>query len=138
MLKKIVIFPCCLIFLISVYSFNYKPIFSSYADEFEIYLESASSCAQIVQVSEKDYKAFKGIKGEGCKIESKNFSVENFFSEFNAKIIFEEQTDFGISYYGFSPAIKYRKEIHNEIINLHVFVGKSGITIGTPIIFGGF
>ena len=138
MLKKMIIFPCCLLFVISVYSFNNNPLFSRYAEKFEIYLLNASSTAQIVQVSEKEFKSFKGIKGESCKIKDEEFSIKKFFSEFNATIIFEEKTNFGISYYGFSPTIKYKKEIHNKIINLHVFVGESEITVGSPIIFGSF
>ena len=138
MLKKILVFPCCFFLLLGVYAFNDKPVFFGYAERFEIYLLNASSTAQIVEISEKDYKAFNGIKGESCKIQSENFSVEKFFSEFCAEIIFEEHTAFGTSYYGFSPKIKYRKQILDKTVNLHIFVGESGVTVGSPIIFGSF
>ena len=137
MLKKLTVLALCTIMLFALNYTNNVPTFSGYATEFEVYVGEASSSAQILSLDANSYPLVKDISGEAVKIDLEEFSLEQFLSDFSAKIVFSEQISEGISYYAFSPKIKYRKKVCGEIVNLQIFVGNS-VTVGTPIICGSF
>ena len=116
---------------------NEKPTFYGYANSFEVYTCSASSNAIIHRVNATDYPFLLNKVGESIKINGA-FSVTEFLEKFRAKIVFTEQTSDGISYYAYSSEIRYLKTIKGRRINLHLNVGKTCTTIGSPIIFGSF
>jgi hypothetical protein len=126
------------VFLISFISiFNEKPIFSSFADSYEVYIASASSNAKIVNTTRVSYPFIRSKVGESCKIKNE-FNLTDFLSEMDAKVIFTEQTEEGVSYYAYSKDIRYEKKIKDQVVNLQVHIGSAGVTVGSPIIFGSF
>ena len=138
MFKRICTFFSIIIVLFGVFLLNYKPMFADFTDRLELYLDENSSNAQIISVETIDYRFIKNIKGESFKIDKKCFSLDEFLNKTGGKVIFTETTEYGVSYYCYSNSIKYRKQIRGEIINLHVFVGKEQVTIGSPLIYGSF
>ena len=136
MFKKLTIALLSICLIINIAIFNNQPIFSQFNDQCEVYLSNSSN-GQIVYADSKTYPFISGIYGESVTINKEDFALQDFLSNMQAKIIFTEQIDEGISYYAYSPTIKYRTKIKNKIINLHVFVG-AGVKVGSPIIFGSF
>ena len=138
MLKKIITTVlsviCCFFLCLSVA----KPVFSDYADSFELYLHECSSNASIVFVSKSDYPFISDIKGESCKLLKSEFEIEKFLNEFSATVHFTEVIDEGTAYYAYSEKIRYSAEVKGQRINLHIFIAKESVTVGSPLIYGSF
>ncbi len=136
MFKKI----CSLIFVgiicLSVTFINNRPIFLDKSDSLEVYLSNSSS-GEIIRLYDKKCGAIC-VKGESYRVDKGKFSLESFIDEFNGEIIFQEKIDEGISYYGYSSEIKYRKIMNGRAVNFHVFIGENSVTVGAPIIYGSF
>lgn len=111
------------------------------------YLYSANSNAQIVsfklQESACKFNAFM-VKGESLFLPfNKNESAVNEYigsllSEYNAKLQLIESASFIDSEYYYTNKITNYVIINGNKVNIHVAKGRSGITVGTPIIFGSF
>ena len=141
MLKKVsLIFTAIILILITGIT-NTKPVFGGFADNFdcyEIYTSTYSSTENIIAVTTlKEYLSVAKKKGESCRGRG-DASKDSIFSAFNARLIYIEETKEGTSYYGYSNKIKYQTEIKGGKVNLHVFVAKDYIKVGSPIIFGSF
>ncbi|MBQ8426337.1 MAG: hypothetical protein IJX16_01080 [Clostridia bacterium] len=137
MLKKTAVLLCAVIFTLFISYSNEKPLFNNYSDSFEVYTESASSNAVIVNATRYSYPLISAKVGESCKIVGQ-FDLTTFLEEMGASMVFTEQTEQGVSYYAYSRRIRYNAFINGSDVNLHVFIGKSGVTVGSPLIFGSF
>lgn len=113
------------------------PVFKDYADRYELYVNSNSSCANILSVNCSEYPFIQNIYGESCTI-NKDFDLKDFLFQMDAPILFTETLDTGVCYYAYSPKIKYKKSVNGKIVNLHVFIGQEHVKIGTPLIYGGY
>lgn len=111
------------------------PVFKGYADEYEIYLSAGSFGDSIVKTRDKNLNAFTVVKGESCYL---NVSYEQLIKDFSATHLFTEETAEGISYYAYSPKIKYRTYIRGRMVNIQYFSGGGRQIVGTPMIFGSF
>lgn len=140
MSKKLAVILMAIIICFTLFKPNKNPIFCDYASNFEIYLNSASSNANIVQVDLDEYNSFSKIKGESFKTEKEDFCVFEFFREMKAVILFTETVEEGVSYYGYSRSINYMDTLKGQTVNLHVFISNTNnqVTIGSPIIYGSF
>ena len=137
MIKKLLVIIISITYLFSLKAVNVQPLFSSYADNFEIYL-GASSSGSIIMADKISYSMFNGIKGESASINKLNFDLQEFLSDFGAEVILVENIDDGISFYARTDKIKNVKEVKGKKINLHIFVGKERVVVGSPIIYGSF
>ena len=137
MFKKIFTILLSIIISFTFNMVNNKPLFLGFSDKFELYLGSSSSTAMIVLVDENTFINYKNVCGESFKAEKNNFDLENFLQRFNAKIVFTETIEQGISYYAYSNKIKYKKTVRGKLVNLQIFIGDM-VTVGAPIIFGSF
>lgn len=137
MLKKICALLAVLISLAVIGSGNSSSVFLGYADKFEVCLSHGSD-GQILSVNENQLKFLTAIKGESFKADKNSFDLDAFLSEFNGKILIVERIESGTSYYGYSPKIKYRKNMNGTTINFHVFIGEKTVTVGSPVIYGSF
>ena len=137
MLKKFL--TIFLVFLtVALVVFNQKtPVFNNYAHTFEVYIEDNSSLAKIVRVEKDDFLCVRDIKGESFKTEKDSFSLFDFLNDFSATVIFTESIEQGVSYYAYSPKITYEKAINGKKINIQIFIGQT-VTVGSPLIYGGF
>lgn len=137
MLKKASVLLASLVLFMGLW-LSVRPVFYGRANRLELYLKSNSSNAQIVRVNGNDLQLASGVKGECFKTDKKSFELEDFLLEFQAKKVLEESTQDGQSIYAYSPKIRYCRKIQGKTVNLQVFVGKEEITVGTPLIFGGY
>ncbi len=138
MLKKLGAIVSLFIICFSLSATSVQPVFKNYADSFEVYLESASSLAQIERVKKQDYYFLRGVKGESVCLESENFSLEKLLLDFDAQIKFTERTCDSEIFYAYSPQIKYLKTVGGEKVNLQIAVAKDRVVLGSPLIFGSF
>lgn len=142
MFKKILVCFLSLLLIFGIAIVNKKPIFSGYGSNFEVYLGESSSNAKIVNASKIDFLFLNKVCGESFKIDSLDFNIDKFLVKQNAKIVFIEEIESGISIYAYSRTIKYKKRIKGKMVNLQIFIPKdienTKITVGTPIIYGSF
>ena len=137
MFKRIFVFLMAIICLLTTFFINKAPIFANYSDNYEVYLSSASSTAQILSVSKGEFYFLNDIKGQAFTARKEQFDINEFLSAFSAKTVVIEEIAGGISYYAYSPKIKYKKEFAGETVNLQIFVGDT-VKVGSPIIFGSY
>ncbi len=72
--------------------------------------------------------------------ESATFSdldIDGFLKSVNGKIMFTEEMSDSVNYYC-TADLPYSVNVKNFNINLHICVRKDGVTVGSPIIFGGY
>lgn len=111
------------------------PVFYCYASEYELYFKSGSFGSGVVGVAEKDFGGYAEIKGESCFV---SVSYERVLKDFNATHIFSEKTEYGESFYAYSPLIKYKTFVGGKRVNIHYYKCDDYVKLGTPIIFGGY
>ncbi len=137
MLKKASVLLASLVLFMGLW-LSVRPVFYGRANRLELYLKSNSSNARIVRINGNDFQLASGVKGECFKTDKKTFVLGDFLLEFQAQKVFEETTQEGRSVYAYSPKIRYCRKVQGKTVNLQVFVGKEEITVGTPLIFGGY
>ncbi len=137
MFKRLMLLFLAVTILLAFLSLNSRPVFSDYSNKIELYFNSSSSMAQIVNIDSFNKQFFFSVRGESFKVDKQAFDLENFLKEFSALMVFVEEIEEGVSYYAYSPKIKYRAKILGKTVNLHIFLGKQ-ITVGSPLIFGSF
>lgn len=137
MFKGIAFFLSVILFGFCFYALYAEntPAFRAYSDEYELYLTAGSFGDNIVYATADNFGLYKNVKGESCIIK---VPYEKVLNDFSAKHLFCESTEDGISYYAYSPKIKYRVYIRGVAVNLHYFAGNTHNKLGTPMIFGGF
>ncbi len=124
--------------LIYASAVNSTSYFERYQGKHEVYLESNSSNARIVEVEKEEIKKYIYKTGEAIFIENCNLDIENLLKDFSAEIVFAEHTEQGVSYFAYSKKIKGEKRIKGERINLHLHQSEVGVKMGTPLIYGSF
>lgn len=137
MFKRLVVMALSIALIGTIGVFNNKPIFNDYASCYEVYVGTQSSNAKIISVTKNTYSLIHNKVGESCKINGV-FYLREFLSSMNAELVFKEDTEEGTSYYAYSNRIRYKRTVCGKVVNLHVFIGKSGVTVGSPIIYGSF
>lgn len=137
MLKKLLVIFLMIACLTGVWLASIRPEFYGFSESFEIYSKLNSS-GEIYKANVNFFHRYGNIKGESFKCEKDSFNIHKFIDKFDVTIIFTEEIDEGTSYYGYSNKIKYKKQFNGRTINVHIFVGKEQVTVGSPIIFGSF
>lgn len=137
MFKRFFALVLAFILVLFVAIINRTPVFENYSDYFELYIGSHSSNAQIVTVKKGDVFTFCGVKGQAFSTDKEGFDLNKFLSELDAKIVFEERVEQGVSYYAFSSKLKNKKKIAGKTVNVQIFIGNT-VKVGTPIIYGSF
>lgn len=72
--------------------------------------------------------------------ESATFSaldIDGFLNKVNGEIIFTEELSDSVNYYC-RANLPYSINLYGEEINLHICVKQEGVTVASPIIFGGY
>lgn len=77
----------------------------------------------------------KNIGGESATYSS--LDPEKFVSDMGGKIEFVEELSDSVNYYCSAP-LPYSVTLYDKQINLHICVKKDGVTVASPIIFGGY
>lgn len=135
--KRIAFVFLAILVLFTASLINKSVVFEKYAQSFEVYVGESSSRAQIINADTNNLYLLKNVYGQSFKTERKNFDLEAFLKDFNAKVVLVEPLECGVSIYAYSKQIKYRENIDGKIVNLQIFLSKQ-VTVGTPLIFGSF
>lgn len=137
MRKIFALFISIIIFTFCFYSLyaEKSPVFKAYAEQYELYLTAGSFGDNIVLATNLNFGDYLNIKGESCVV---SVSYGQVLADFSATHVFSEETSAGISYYAYSPRVKYKTYVDGKAINIHYFNGKEYAKLGTPIIFGSF
>ena len=136
MFKKVltpIIMAVCLAFIFFANNF---PLFYDYSDRLEVY-SSLKSSGQMVNLNNTS-TIFIHKSGEAFSVDISKFNLQEFLDEFNAQIEFTEEIDGGTCFYAYSNNIKYLEYINHTPINLHIFMGKQTVKVGSPLIYGGY
>ena len=138
MLKKILACLSCCLALTFLWIASSISLFSRYSSETEVYLEKNNSCAIITKV-ENNSLPFQFYKyGEACEVDKSQFDLEKTLREFDAKVLWTEDTESGKSYYAYAPKMRYSCQLKGKKINLHLFVGRDKVKMASPLVFGSY
>ncbi|MBO7149581.1 MAG: hypothetical protein J6V71_01680 [Clostridia bacterium] len=138
MLKKCMVIFSSIVLIIAMFCIGNMPLFTNKSGSYEVYLENSSNSQSIINVNIRDFALIFNKKGESVYIENKGFELHNFLCEMKANLLFIEEIDGKVSYYAYSPKLKYMQRVKSHNVNLHVVVGESMVKVGSPIIYGSF
>ena len=136
MFKRYFIVFLSVAFMLSLYFTVNKPLFSDYSDRYELYLKENSSVAEIVNADNYSFPFYVSVKGEACVV--KCGDEKEIIGDFNAKIIFTEETDDAVIIYAYSKKIPYEKIVSGKKVNLQIAKRNDVIKVGSPLIYGSF
>lgn len=88
--------------------------------------------------AEETKARLKNIKGESLSYQTDESEFERLISKYNIKVTFTEEAGKIKSAYGFSNKFNNFLYIDGKKINVQISYDNGYITIGTPVIFGGF
>ena len=110
------------------------------------FLDSASS--QGLQKNSLSLFDLARVKGECVQTEipaytdgrtlTKEEIAGEIIQKYQAEILFSEEVDGVLSYYAYVSAWSDSVWLYGQKVNLHVAVGEACLSVGTPIIFGGY
>lgn len=138
MLKKVFCIVLAIAVVVAVNLLCSLPLFYGLSDGYTVYLNDGSSMASRVKLNSPIYPFMAKVKGESCKLKKDGFSIDEFFKERNAAILFIEDLDGITCYYGYSEDVKFNALVDGKKVNLQVAVAENSVTVGSPIIFGSF
>ncbi|MGN1372458.1 MAG: hypothetical protein ACI4VK_00250 [Candidatus Coproplasma sp.] len=108
-------------------------------DSYRFYLGDTSKNCKEVFADGEDAPLTRlllhGVNGESATYSS--LDVDGFISAVGGRIIFTEEIDGSVNYYC-KADLPYSVELYGEMINLHICVKEDGVTVASPIIFGGY
>lgn len=116
---------------------NKKPVFRVGAS-YTFYTGSNSSNCNIIEAGNMApliVLTLKDISGEATTYPE--LDVETFLSGVDGRILFTEELSDSVNYYC-SADLPYSVELYGETVNLHVCVKENGVTVASPVIFGGY
>lgn len=65
------------------------------------------------------------------------FDKDEFLKSVNGEFLFVEELGDSVNYY-YKADLPYSIELRGMTVNLHICVRENGVTVGSPIIFGGY
>ncbi len=138
MFKKIFTYSSCVLVLVFVWIISSSAIFITYSGKSELYLRKNNSNSQILQVDSTQTPLYFYKYGEACEIQLQKFDINKTLNELEAKVLWTETTEFGESYYAYSPKLRYSCTVNGQKVNLQIFVGRNTAKLASPIIFGSY
>lgn len=108
-------------------------------DYYSFYVGNTSKNCRVVTAS-GDKAALtrltlNGVCGESATYCS--FDWQAYLEKVNGKVLFTEELTDSVNYYC-EANLPYSVELYGKTVNLHICVKDGSVTIGTPIIFGGY
>lgn len=108
-------------------------------DSYTFYVGNTSKNCRVVSCSASDAGITKltlnGICGESATFAS--LDIEEFLKSVNGEIIETERLDDSVNYYC-KADLPYSINLFDTTINLHICRREGSVTVGSPIIFGGY
>ena len=107
----------------------------------EYYLYAASSQAKIVSgITLSEYAFLRGEKSS-FRVENEQAAeklAKELFNTYRATIVCVEEGVGGVSYYAYSESLGRGVLLFGAFVNFHVVVSGDAVSVGTPLIFGGY
>ena len=107
-------------------------------DTYTFYVGRTSSDCRIITVDDNAELlclTLKDVCGEATTFSS--LDVEAFLKDVNGEVLFKEELSDSVNYYC-SADLPYSVELYGREVNLHICVKEDGVTVASPIIFGGY
>lgn len=105
---------------------------------YTFYYGSANFKTVAAESAKREKYILKNVRGESASFPLDNIDAEDILNYYRAELIFTETIGAITCYYAKSPALGESVDINGESVNLHIAVNESIISVGTPLIFGGF
>lgn len=137
-LKLLITLSLSALVLCAITSLPCRLLFSG-ADSYRFYLGDTSINCKEVFADGREAPLTRlflsNVNGESATYES--LDIERFLKTVNGRVIFTEEVDGTINYYC-KADLPYSVELYGEEINLHICLKNGGVTVASPIIFGGY
>jgi hypothetical protein len=139
-MKALKIWGCLLLSGMIFLTFILLPqnlVFES-GESYTFYVGNTSKDCQVI--SSKTLPSLTKLTLKNICGESTHFSqleLNEFLQSVNGQIIFTETLSDSVNYYC-KASLPYSVELYGQEINLHVCVKDDGVTVASPIIFGGY
>lgn len=107
-------------------------------ESYTFYVGSTSSDCRVITVEDNAdllMLTLRDVCGEATTFGS--LDVDAFLKSVDGRILFSEQLSDSVNYYC-SADLPYSVELYGREINLHICVKPDGVTVASPIIFGGY
>ena len=108
-------------------------------DSYRFYLGDTSlNCKEVFADGDKAQLTkllLSDINGESATYHS--LDIQKFLKTVGGKVIFSEEVDGCINYYC-KANLPYSITLYGKEINLHICIKDDGVTVASPIIFGGY
>lgn len=107
-------------------------------DSYTFFLGNTSSDCKVVTVSQGAALrrlALSNVCGEAAHYDT--LDLNEFLESVGGRILFTEHLSDSDNYYC-SADLPYSVELYGYDVNLHVCVREDGVTVASPIIFGGY
>lgn len=108
-------------------------------ESYTFFIGDTSKDCKEVTCSGKDANrtrlTLQGVCGESATYSRLNLS--DFLVSVKGEVVFCERLDDSVNYYC-TASLPYSVTLYGKRINLHICVKEDGVTVGTPIIFGGY
>lgn len=134
----IFIFTAFALFLFAIILLPQRLAFRG-ATEYTFFTGNSSSDCKVITASAESAPlirlTLKEVCGESATFES--LDIDEFLSSLNGEILFTESLSDSVNYYC-KADLPYSVNLYGQSINLHICVKESGITVASPIIFGGY
>lgn len=108
-------------------------------DSYSFYLGDTSKNCRVVTADSSSAASTRlfinNVCGESATY--KSLDVNDFLKRVGGEVIFSEEIDGSVNYYCSAP-LPYSVNLYGKEINLHVCVKADGVTVASPIIFGGY
>ncbi len=108
-------------------------------ESYTFYVGDTSKNCRVVNASAKDAPAVRltldNVCGESATF--KQLDAEDYIKKIGGEVLFKEEMPDSVNYYCSAP-LPYSVTLYGKQINLHVCVKAEGVTVASPIIFGGY
>lgn len=108
-------------------------------ERYTFYVGNTSKNCRVVSCAASEAELTRLTLQEVCG-ESATFShldIEKFLKSVNGEILFDEPLSDSVNYYC-KADLPYSINIKGFTVNLHICVREDSVTVGSPIIFGGY
>ena len=108
-------------------------------ESYTFFVGDTSKNCKVVSCSGKEADFVRLTLSDVCG-ESTTFAsldLEKFLQSVNGEIVFTETLDDSVNYYC-TASLPYSVTLYGKEINLHVCIRDEGVTVASPIIFGGY
>lgn len=137
-LKITAMLAAAALIVIALYVLPKEPVFGG-GESYSFYVGNTSKNCRVVTANGKNAQlkrlTLSGVCGESATYSSLDWQA--YLKEVNGKVLFCEELTDSVNYYC-EAELPYSISLYGKTVNLHICVKEDGVTIASPIIFGGY